>query len=137
MIRGAHQRFRVYPYWCSEQIASAAEPLLALYRAGAELGADSAVVAAGPTRISSAWSRRWRAGSGPTAGIGLWSAADWTTPWLSAYAGAVLLEAKRGRARGGRLGARPPRRLSAALARGARADHWRRCRTGTTAATCG
>ena len=27
-------------------------------------------------------------------GIGLWSATDWTTPWLSAYAGSVLLDAK-------------------------------------------
>ena len=93
MIRGAHQRFRIYPYWCSEQIASAAEPLLALYRAGPELGADSAL--AGRARrdlegVVATLVRRQR----PDGGIGLWSAADWSTPWLSAYAGAILLEAK-------------------------------------------
>ena len=106
MIRGAHEWFRVYPYWCSEQIASAAEPLLALYRAGPELGADSALVRRARRdleRVIATLARRQR----PDGGIGLWSAADWTTPWLSAYAGAVLLEAKAGRPRGGRLGARP------------------------------
>jgi uncharacterized protein YfaS (alpha-2-macroglobulin family) len=93
MIRGAHEWFRVYPYWCSEQIASAAEPLLALYRAGPELGADSALVrrARGDLeRVIATLARRQR----PDGGIGLWSAADWTTPWLSAYAGAVLLDAR-------------------------------------------
>jgi alpha-2-macroglobulin len=93
MIRGAHEWFRVYPYWCSEQISSAAEPLLALYRAGPELGADSALVRRARRdleRVIATLARRQR----PDGGIGLWSAADWTTPWLSAYAGAVLLEAK-------------------------------------------
>jgi uncharacterized protein YfaS (alpha-2-macroglobulin family) len=93
MIRGAQERFRVYPYWCSEQIASAAEPLIALYRDGPELGADSALVRRARhdlERVVTTLVRRQR----PDGGIGLWSAADWSTPWLSAYAGAVLLEAK-------------------------------------------
>ena len=93
MIRGAQERFRVYPYWCSEQIASAAEPLLALYRAGPELGADSAVARRARSdleRVVATLVRRQR----PDGGIGLWSAADWSTPWLSAYAGAVLLDAR-------------------------------------------
>jgi uncharacterized protein YfaS (alpha-2-macroglobulin family) len=93
MIRGAREWFRVYPYWCSEQIASAAEPLLALYRAGPELGADSALVGRARRDLEGVIAtllRRQR----PDGGIGLWSAADWTTPWLSAYAGAVLLEAR-------------------------------------------
>jgi uncharacterized protein YfaS (alpha-2-macroglobulin family) len=93
MIRGVHERFRVYPYWCSEQIASAAEPLLALYRAGPELGADSAATRrarADLERVIATLARRQR----PDGGIGLWSATDWTTPWLTAYAGAVLLDAQ-------------------------------------------
>ena len=93
MIRGAREWFRVYPYWCSEQIASAAEPLLALYRAGAELGGDSALVRRARRdleRVVATLVRRQR----PDGGIGLWSAADWSTPWLSAYAGAVLLDAR-------------------------------------------
>jgi uncharacterized protein YfaS (alpha-2-macroglobulin family) len=93
MIRGALEWFRLYPYWCSEQIASAAEPLLALYRAGPELGVDSALVRRARRDLQEVVAtlvRRQR----PDGGIGLWSAADWTTPWLSSYAGAVLLDAK-------------------------------------------
>ncbi|MBA3260671.1 MAG: hypothetical protein H0T68_14545 [Gemmatimonadales bacterium] len=93
MIRGAERWLRVYPYWCTEQIASAAEPLIALYRSAPLLGADSALVRrarADLERVVATLSRRQRADGG----IGLWSAADWTTPWLSSYAGAVLLEAR-------------------------------------------
>jgi uncharacterized protein YfaS (alpha-2-macroglobulin family) len=93
MIRGAERWLRVYPYWCTEQISSAAEPLIALYRSAPLLGADSGTVrrARGDLeRTVATLSRRQRADGG----IGLWSAGDWTTPWLSSYAGAVLLEAR-------------------------------------------
>ena len=40
-IRGAGQRLRAYPYACTEQLASSAEPLLALYRSAPLLGADT------------------------------------------------------------------------------------------------
>jgi uncharacterized protein YfaS (alpha-2-macroglobulin family) len=93
LIRGAGHWLRIYPYWCTEQMASAAEPLLALYRAGPLLGADSAVsrrARADLERVVATLARRQRADGG----IGLWSATDWTTPWLSSYAGAILLEAK-------------------------------------------
>ena len=93
MIRGARHRFRVYPYWCTEQIASSAEPLLALYRAGQDLGGDSALARQARRdleQVIATLTRRQR----PDGGIGLWSGADWTTPWLSAYAGAILLDAK-------------------------------------------
>jgi uncharacterized protein YfaS (alpha-2-macroglobulin family) len=93
VIRGAERWLRVYPYWCTEQLSSGAQPLIALYRAARALGADSL---AGPRvrtqleQIVGALSRRQR----PDGGIGVWSATDWTTPWLSSYAGQVLLEAK-------------------------------------------
>jgi uncharacterized protein YfaS (alpha-2-macroglobulin family) len=93
LIRGAWRWLRVYPYWCSEQVASAAEPLVAIYRAGPELGVDSALIRTARNDLERAvtmLSRRQRADGG----IGLWSAASWTTPWLSAYAGSVLLDAK-------------------------------------------
>jgi uncharacterized protein YfaS (alpha-2-macroglobulin family) len=93
LIRGADHWLRIYPYWCTEQMASAAEPLLALYRAAPQLGADSSVsrrARADLERVVATLARRQRADGG----IGLWSATDWTTPWLSSYAGAVLLEAK-------------------------------------------
>jgi uncharacterized protein YfaS (alpha-2-macroglobulin family) len=92
-IRGAWRWLRVYPYWCSEQVASTAEPLVAIYRAGPELGVDSVLMqtARGDLeRAVAALSRRQRSDGG----IGLWSATSWTTPWLSAYAGSVLLDAK-------------------------------------------
>jgi len=93
VVRGAERWLRVYPYWCTEQLSSGAQPLIALYRAARALGDDSL---AGPRvrtqleQIVAALSRRQR----PDGGIGLWSATDWTTPWLSSYAGQVLLEAK-------------------------------------------
>jgi uncharacterized protein YfaS (alpha-2-macroglobulin family) len=92
MIRGARLWLRIYPYWCSEQVASAAEPLVALMQAAPALG-DTALARSARTELARAvttLSRRQRADGG----IGLWGAEDWTTPWLTAYAGSVLLEAK-------------------------------------------
>jgi uncharacterized protein YfaS (alpha-2-macroglobulin family) len=92
MIRGARQWLRIYPYWCSEQVASAAQPLVALMRAGPELG-DTALGRTARIELGKAvatLSRRQRSDGG----IGFWGAEDWTTPWLTAYAGAVLLDAK-------------------------------------------
>ncbi|HET7423626.1 MAG TPA: alpha-2-macroglobulin family protein [Gemmatimonadales bacterium] len=92
-IRGAARWLQVYPYACSEQLSSSAEPLVALYRAGAALGADTALVHRArrdlETVVATLTHRQRDDG-----GIGLWSSADWTTPWLTAYAGSVLLEAK-------------------------------------------
>ncbi|HEY8258528.1 MAG TPA: alpha-2-macroglobulin family protein, partial [Gemmatimonadales bacterium] len=93
LVRGIWQQLRIYPYWCSEQVASAAEPLLALYRAGPELGVDSAhrrLAGRDLQRAVETLSHRQRSDGG----IGLWSPTGWTTPWLSAYAGSVLLDAK-------------------------------------------
>ena len=110
------QWLRVYPYWCSEQVSSAAEPLVALYRAGPELGVDSALMRTARNDLERAvatLSRRQRSDGG----IGLWSADDWTTPWLTAYAGSVLLDAKAAGPGRGRFGARQTGRLSGAVAR--------------------
>jgi hypothetical protein len=86
VIRGVERHLRVYPYYCTEQIASAAVPLATLLRA------DVAPPAARRNleRAVATLSRRQR-GDG---GIGLWDAADWTSPWLSAHAGEVLLDAR-------------------------------------------
>lgn len=89
-IGGAALRLRVYPYYCSEQVGSAALPLIALHRARARIG--EAVSADSEEQIRSALStleRRQR----PDGGIGYWSQSDWTSPTLTAYAGRVLLEA--------------------------------------------
>ena len=90
LVRGAARELRVYPYACSEQIVSAARPLLALYRASAEHGADSTVVLDQLRSAVTILSRRQRSDGG----IGLWNADDWTTPYLSAYAGTFLADAR-------------------------------------------
>ncbi len=85
--------FRIYPYYCSEQVASALTPLLGLYRARKAAGAEAGDTLALRREILTGIEmlvRRQR----PAGGIGLWSAEDWTSPWLTADAGAVLLEAK-------------------------------------------
>ncbi len=92
-IEAASERMRVYPYDCTEQVSSAALPLIALLRAQA-LYPDEAIAPAGARaqveRAVRVLSSRQRADGG----IGFWGYTDWTSPWLSAYAGRVLLEAR-------------------------------------------
>ena len=93
VIRSAYRWMRVYSYYCSEQISSAALSLLALYQAQQRLGlTDLAPKRARPDieRAVAILSRRQRSDGG----IGYWSAEDWTSPWLTAEAGLVLLQAK-------------------------------------------
>jgi len=85
--------YRVYPYHCSEQVSSALTPMLSLYRARRLAGAEAGDTAALRMDIAAAVEilvRRQR----PNGGIGMWSATDWTSPWLTAHAGSVLLEAR-------------------------------------------
>ena len=103
LLRSSARYFASYPYQCSEQVASSLTPLLALYRARRAAGAEAGdtlllrrEIATGVATLL----RRQR----PNGGIGLWSAEDWTSPWLSAHAGSVLLEAREA---GFALGFRP------------------------------
>jgi uncharacterized protein YfaS (alpha-2-macroglobulin family) len=92
LLRGVYQRFHVYPYYCTEQVVSVAAPLLALYTARDALG-DSAAAAKARVQLERAVdivSTRQL----PGGGIGYWSPEDWTSPWLSAYAGNFLLGAR-------------------------------------------
>ncbi|MDQ6829721.1 MAG: hypothetical protein M3081_12740, partial [Gemmatimonadota bacterium] len=92
VVRGAYSLFHIYPYYCTEQVTSAGEPIIALWRAQKDLGTIK--ITGNPQReIETAvamLSRRQRTDGG----IGYWGASDWTTPWLSAYAGGLLLDAK-------------------------------------------
>ena len=94
IVRGIQQDLRVYPYYCTEQVISTAAPILALLRAErAAPGAVPASVERGRGEIERAvgiLARRQRVDGG----IGYWGADDWTTPWLSAYAGHLLLDAR-------------------------------------------
>ncbi|AHG93764.1 alpha-2-macroglobulin domain protein 2 (plasmid) [Gemmatirosa kalamazoonensis] len=84
-IRGIARQLRVYPYDCTEQVTSEALPILALHRAR-----PSDTTRREIARAVDVISRRQR-GDG---GIGYWSSTDWTSAWLSAYAGLVLVEAR-------------------------------------------
>jgi uncharacterized protein YfaS (alpha-2-macroglobulin family) len=91
-IRGMAQSLRVYPYYCSEQVISSALPLIALFRAQKDRGGE--VLKENPRRdivraVEMLSSRQREDG-----GIGYWSPTDWTSPWLSAYAGLVMLDAR-------------------------------------------
>ncbi len=81
-----------YPYDCTEQLASEAISLIALYRAQ-QAGAPRVAPADARQRIErlvrAAGARQREDG-----GIGLWSARGWTSPWLTAYVGRTLLEAR-------------------------------------------
>ncbi len=99
VVRRAARLLSVYPYDCTEQVTSAARPILALYitdmaaTAKPNLATPSDEVSHLRADIETAvsvLSHRQR-GDG---GIGLWGADDWTTPWLSAYAGLFLVEAR-------------------------------------------
>lgn len=92
MIRGIGKSMVVYPYYCTEQVISAALPLLSLYRAQRQSGTDYIGRDPRPdiTRAVELLTRRQR----PDGGIGYWSSSDWTSAWLSAYAGMVLLDAR-------------------------------------------
>ena len=93
LIRGYRETLRIYPYECSEQIASVALPLIALYRAQLQLGGKPLVSGDPKREIQEAvalLSGRQR----DDGAIGLWSKSDWSTPWLSAYAGRTLLAAR-------------------------------------------
>jgi uncharacterized protein YfaS (alpha-2-macroglobulin family) len=93
VIKGAFRSLRVYPYYCTEQISSSALPLIALYRAQQRAGSRDLAPPRAKEDIELAVAtvlRRQR----EDGGIGYWSSSDWTTPWLSAYAGLMLLEAR-------------------------------------------
>ena len=88
-IRGAYESLRIYPYYCTEQVLSTAVPLVALYRAR-PTGTANETARRDIARAVDMLSRRQRADGG----IGYWSSGDWTSLWLSSYAGIVMLDAR-------------------------------------------
>jgi uncharacterized protein YfaS (alpha-2-macroglobulin family) len=93
VIRAMAARMRVYPYYCSEQITSVALPLIALLDAARTLGDSTVAPRTAHGDLEQAvrvLTRRQRADGG----IGYWGADEWTSPWLTAYAGIVLLGAR-------------------------------------------
>ncbi|MEO6210514.1 MAG: alpha-2-macroglobulin family protein [Gemmatimonadaceae bacterium] len=91
VLRGLADGLRVYPYECTEQVTSAALPLLALLNAKSDTTLARARMQRDVARAVAVISGRQRSDGG----IGLWHARDWTSPWLTEYAGSFLLAAKR------------------------------------------
>ncbi|MES2179012.1 MAG: MG2 domain-containing protein [Gemmatimonadota bacterium] len=91
-IRGMRESLRIYPYYCTEQVISSAIPLIALFRAQKESGGET--LAGDPRRDIARAAEMLTNRQRDDGGIGYWSASDWTSPWLSAYAGMVLLDAR-------------------------------------------
>jgi uncharacterized protein YfaS (alpha-2-macroglobulin family) len=88
-IRAMNARLRVYPYDCSEQVTSAALPLIALLDAAHTLGDSTLAPRTARMDLERAVRvliRRQNADGG----IGFWGSDDWTSPWLTAYAGIAL-----------------------------------------------
>ncbi|MCU0635432.1 MAG: MG2 domain-containing protein [Gemmatimonadaceae bacterium] len=92
-IRGLALQSRVYPYACTEQISSSAMPLVALRAAARALG-DSTLAPPWVARDLAQAVRTLLARQRSDGGIGYWGSSDWTSAWLSAYAGQVLLDAR-------------------------------------------
>ncbi|HET7584408.1 MAG TPA: MG2 domain-containing protein [Gemmatimonadaceae bacterium] len=95
VIAGLRSWLHVYPYQCSEQVASAGRAMAVLLaaRAAGEGALDSARRAAATRSVRTAVAtleRRQRTDGG----IGYWNAEGWTSPWVSAYAGQLLLDAR-------------------------------------------
>ncbi|MDX2193700.1 MAG: MG2 domain-containing protein [Gemmatimonadales bacterium] len=91
-LRGALRRLELYPYGCTEQVASALLPLAAL-RAVERATGDTLAPPDADARlrrgVATLLARQRDDG-----GLGYWGAGDWTTPWLTAHAGLALLDAR-------------------------------------------
>jgi uncharacterized protein YfaS (alpha-2-macroglobulin family) len=93
LIRGYRETLRIYPYYCSEQVASLAQPIIALYRAQLQLGGPALITGDPKREIATAVSML-SARQRDDGAIGMWSRGDWSSPWLSSYAGRTLLAAR-------------------------------------------
>ena len=96
IIRAAYEWVSVYPFYCSEQLTSVGNVILAILRLQ-----QSGVLhsAAAPTTatlrgrlqfIVDELARRQAA----YGGIGYWTRNTWTDPWISSYAGTLLVQAR-------------------------------------------
>jgi uncharacterized protein YfaS (alpha-2-macroglobulin family) len=88
----AYERLRDYPFDCTEQIASVGRALIAVARVRRGAGRtpmDSATRSRLQLYADKLARRQAADGS-----ITYWQGAEWSTPWLTSYAGLYLLEAQ-------------------------------------------
>lgn len=88
----AYEWLRVYPYYCTEQISSGGRALIAVWRATRH--PDRNALGGDPRprlqQLADEIAHRQRADGA----IRYWDEFDWSSPWLSAYAGTFLLDAR-------------------------------------------
>ncbi|HEY9427647.1 MAG TPA: alpha-2-macroglobulin family protein [Gemmatimonadaceae bacterium] len=88
----AYEWLRVYPYYCTEQISSGGRALIAVWRATRDH--DRNALGGDPRprlqQLADEIAHRQRSDGA----IRYWDNADWSSPWLSAYAGIFLLDAR-------------------------------------------
>jgi len=88
----SYRWFRAYPYDCTEQLSSVGRGIIAVWEATKgdnrdALGGDPHIKL---QEIADEISRRQRADGA----FRYWPSSDWSSPWLTAYAGSFLLEAR-------------------------------------------
>jgi uncharacterized protein YfaS (alpha-2-macroglobulin family) len=93
LLRELDARLRVYPYACTEQLASAARALVARARVERTLGASTTLASDDRKRLEIAVNVLLDRQK-PEGGFGYWSATHWTTPWLTSHALEALLGAR-------------------------------------------
>lgn len=88
----AYDWLRVYPYYCTEQISSGGRALIAVWRATRDVEPDALGGDPRPRlqQLADQIARRQR----PDGAIRYWDDSQWSSPWLSAYAGLFLLDAR-------------------------------------------
>lgn len=93
VIRSWVAHLEAYPYDCTEQLASAGRAMIALLqleRSAMMRLADAAALRARLDDVLASLLQRQRSDGS----FGYWSVTSWSLPWLDAYVGAVLLDAR-------------------------------------------
>ena len=96
IIRAAYSWVSVYPFYCSEQLTSVGQVILAVLRLQQSGVIDSIAAPTSATlrgRMQFVVDELARRQSS-FGGIGYWSRDSWTSPWLSSYAGTLLIDAR-------------------------------------------
>jgi uncharacterized protein YfaS (alpha-2-macroglobulin family) len=93
IVRQLDGALRIYPYFCTEQVTSAARAMLARHALERALDGEAALSASDRAQLERGVailvSRQRTDGA-----IGYWSVDDWSSPWLTAYAMSMLLDAR-------------------------------------------
>ena len=93
LVRQLSDALRAYPYGCTEQLTSAGRALLARLSLERVTNPSASLGEADRRQLESIVSRIV-ARQLPEGGFGYWDTDSWTSPWLTAYAAELLLDAR-------------------------------------------